>query len=100
MACEGPLFQTSLRMAQLRKLLQVGGEAENGTFMWGEWPRVRLNSFYVVLDRFLEHPAPFKFFWRIDSGFQLHHLEVGKFLDLFCVWDMTKKNRCKFQGGL
>lgn len=64
----------------------------------GEQPTVPLDSFSVLLDGFLEHPAPFKLFWKIDSEFKLC-LEVVQFLDLFC--NLTKKKKkLKFWGSL
>lgn len=38
-----------------------GSRGRKGYLYVGEWPGVRLNSFYVVLHRFLEHPAHLSF---------------------------------------
>lgn len=57
-ACEGPLLQTSLHMASSGKwYLHVG-----------EWPRMPLASFYIVLDRFLNTLPHLSFSERLILG--------------------------------
>lgn len=53
---------------------------------------VLVESFSVVLDGFLVHPAPFKFFRKIDSGFRFQ-LEAIQFLGLFQAMGKDQKTR-------
>ena len=52
---------------------------------------VLVESFSVVLDGFLVHLAPFKFFWKIDSGFRFQ-LEAIQFLGLFQTMGKDQKH--------
>lgn len=88
---EGLLLQTSLHMGSAAEVTEGGRRNRKWYLHVREWPRMLLNSFYVGLDRFLKHPAPFKFLWKIDSGFKLLHLEVVQFLDLFCSLGFNTK---------